>query len=94
MPAWDLWMKGTGVTESNERKPTPFRGGLAHVSCWRRILSYGIDLQGGKGNASNFPDTAPTLCAISHGTPNAVLLFRPDSVPRFPRYIREPPRHV
>ena len=44
--------------------------------------AYGIDLQGGKGNANNFPDTAPTLCAISHGTPNAALLFA--EVPHFP----------
>lgn len=44
--------------------------------------AYGIDLQGGKGNANNFPDAAPTLCAISHGTPNAALLY--SFVPRFP----------
>ena len=46
------------------------------------VRSFGIDLQGGKGNANNFPDSAPTLCAISHGTPNATLLFA--EVPRFP----------
>ena len=46
------------------------------------MRAIGIDLQGGKGNANNFPDTAPTLCAISHGTPNAALLFA--EVPRFP----------
>lgn len=46
------------------------------------LRAIGIDLQGGKGNANNFPDTAPTLCAISHGTPNAALLFA--AVPRFP----------
>ena len=46
------------------------------------MRSFGIDLQGGKGNANNFQDTAPTLCAISHGTPNAALLFA--EVPRFP----------
>ena len=47
----------------------------------KAIRAIGIDLQGGKGNANNFPDTAPTLCAISHGTPNAALLY--SAVPRF-----------
>lgn len=49
----------------------------------RRRRAIGIDLQGGKGNASNFPHVAPTLCAISHGTPNAALIYA--YVPPFPR---------
>ena len=52
------------------------------------LRSIGIDLQGGKGNASNFPDAAPTCCAISHGTPNAVMLFSHRGVPPFPRRDR------
>lgn len=46
------------------------------------MRAIGIDLQGGKGNANNIPDSAPTLCAISHGTPNGVLLY--SAVPHFP----------
>ena len=36
------------------------------------VVCYGIDQQGGKGNANYCENLAPTLCAISHGTPNAV----------------------
>ena len=35
-------------------------------------VCYGLDLQGGKGNASYTIDVAPTILSDSHGTPNAV----------------------
>lgn len=35
-------------------------------------VAYGIDQQGGKGNASYQIDKSPTLCSDSHGTPHAV----------------------
>lgn len=52
------------------------------------VRSIGIDLQGGKGNANNFPDAAPTCCAISHGTPNAAMIYAPGGVPRFPQRMK------
>lgn len=38
----------------------------------RHAVAYGIDQQGGKSNVGYGEDVSPTLCAISHGTPNAV----------------------
>ena len=55
------------------------------MTCIRAI---GIDLQGGKGNANNFPDASPTCCAISHGTPNAAMIYARGGVPPFPRRDR------
>lgn len=51
------------------------------------LRAIGIDLQGGKGNANNFPDVAPTCMAISHGTPNAVMIYAPFRIPPFPRRL-------
>ena len=38
----------------------------------RHAICYGIDQQGGKGNASYQTNVMPTLCSDSHGTPHAV----------------------
>ena len=38
----------------------------------RHAVAYGIDQQGGKGNAGFQKDVMPTLCSDSHGTPHAV----------------------
>lgn len=35
-------------------------------------VCYGIDLQGGKGNANYTVNVSPTILSDSHGTPNAV----------------------
>ena len=42
------------------------------------MRSFGIDCQGGKGNAGYTINVAPTLGAISHGTPHAVCYPKPD----------------
>lgn len=39
------------------------------------MRSFGIDCQGGKGSAGYAINCAPTLAAISHGTPHAVAYF-------------------
>lgn len=52
------------------------------------IRAIGIDPQGGKGNANNYPDVAPTCMAISHGTPNAAMIYAVRGVPPFPRRDR------
>ena len=36
-------------------------------------VAYGLDQQGGKGNASYTKDVAPTLAGDSHGTPHGVM---------------------
>lgn len=38
----------------------------------RHAVAYGIDQQGGKSSAGYGENVSPTLCAVSHGTPNAV----------------------
>jgi len=35
-------------------------------------MAYGIDQQGGKGQAAFTTDKCPTICSDSHGTPHAV----------------------
>ncbi len=37
------------------------------------VATFGIDQQGGKGNASYTKDVAPTLAGDSHGTPHGVM---------------------
>ena len=44
----------------------------------QNYVCYGIDQQGGKGNAAYQKDVSPTLCSDSHGTPHAVC-FVPKS---------------
>lgn len=41
----------------------------------RPAVVYGIDLQADKGGANYTKDVSPTLCAESHGTPNAVAFL-------------------
>ena len=36
------------------------------------VFAYGIDQQGGKGNANYTEDVAPTILSDSHGTPHGV----------------------
>lgn len=38
----------------------------------RQSVAYGIDMQGGKGNANYKENKSPTLCSDSHGTPHGV----------------------
>lgn len=46
------------------------------------MRSFGIDCQGGKGNAGYTINVAPTLGAISHGTPHAVCYQKTNSITR------------
>ena len=48
-----------------------------HVGCMtsqniQSVFAYGIDQQGGKGNANYTEDVAPTILSDSHGTPHGV----------------------
>ena len=47
---------------------------------YEKMQTFGIDQQGGKGNASWTRDVAPTLLHDSHGTPHAVALLCPQKV--------------
>ena len=65
--------------EGNGYRPTHrgdgwTRGGIMYTLNSTEVhgVCYGLDLQGGKGNASYTIDVAPTILSDSHGTPNAV----------------------
>ena len=51
---------------------------------------YGIDQQGGKGQANFTVDVAPPMCSDSHGTPH-VVCFEPRSQDGVPRYHGDGP---
>ena len=68
--SWDIQSKhiqsADGVAETLYAGASRYGGGEAYV------LAFGIDQQGGKGNACYTEDVAPTMASDSHGTPHAV----------------------
>ena len=64
-----------GTTLCNGTRP----GFTTGVVCVKQDTAYGIDQQGGKGQASYTENVAPTLASDSHGTPHAVC-YRGDAI--------------
>lgn len=56
----------------NGGNPACNQGGMAVVQPTSENVAFGIDQQGGKGQANFTVDVAPTMAADSHGTPHAV----------------------
>lgn len=59
------WVRESDIAEFIR---TPVGGGAGVAN----VVVYGIDCQGGKGNANFTEDVTPTLLYDSHGTPHAV----------------------
>lgn len=61
----------------------------------RQSVAYGIDQQGGKGNANYESDISPTLCSDSHGTPHGVAYgTEPQSVKEEPILLESNQNHA
>lgn len=61
----------------------------------RQSVAYGIDQQGGKGNANYESDICPTLCSDSHGTPHGVAYgIEPQSVKEEPILLESNQNHA
>jgi DNA (cytosine-5)-methyltransferase 1 len=67
-------LKGNAIDRNTAQNGRPWSDGAAYTldATDRHGVCYGIDQQGGKGNANYAENVMPALCSDSHGTPHGV----------------------